>query len=225
MRERLKRLFNELASDRDLRVVLLRGAGGKSFVSGQDVNEFLEQRTVSDILAASRLDEEMCRSIERVPAPVVAVIEGWALGGGLTLASACDLRICTSDARLGITAAKMGLTLSPGMFARLAAIVGPARVKELLILAPILDAETARGWGLVSEVVAPDALEARLDELKAQLAALAPLSLWAAKEATGRLVRQSPGGDDLLERIAGSRDFREGVDAFLEKRPPVWRNE
>ena len=225
MRALMKVYFDELAADKDVRVVFLRGAGG-TFVAGADIKEFLEQRTTEDVLEAARLEEEMSRSIERIPAPVVAVIEGYCLGGGLTLASACDLRISTSDAKLGIPSAKsLGNSLASGMYARLASIVGQARLRELLILAPTLTAETAFAWGLVNEVVAPDALEQRLLDLAAQLSTHAPLTMWAAKEAMIRNIGAHPDTSDISEKVLGSRDFREGIDAFVEKRPPVWRNE
>jgi enoyl-CoA hydratase/carnithine racemase len=225
MRARMREYFEELAQDRDLRVVLLRGAGG-TFISGADIKEFLEQRTTEEVLEGARLEEEMSRAIERIPAPVVAVIEGYGLGGGLTLAAACDLRICTTDAKLGIPSAKsLGNSLAAGMYARLASIIGQARVRELLILAPTLSAETALAWGLVNEVVAPDALEQRLSELVAQLSTHAPLTMWAAKEAMVRQIQPHPDTSDVSEKVLGSRDFREGIDAFVEKREPVWRNE
>ena len=225
MRRRLQSIFEELAGDRDLRVAVLRGGGGM-FVSGADVKEFLGQRTVEEVMAGAAAEEELCRAIEALPAPVIAAIEGFALGGGLTLACACDLRLAAADARFGIPSAKsLGNALSPGMYARLHATIGAARVKELLICAPTLSAETAAEWGLVTEVVAPEAFDAHLDELVARLSGYAPLTMWAAKEAMRRFVHPYPDTSDVLERVSASRDFREGVDAFVEKRPPVWRNE
>jgi enoyl-CoA hydratase len=225
MREQMRAYFDELAADRDLRVVFLRGAGG-TFISGADIKEFLEQRTTEALLDGARLEEEMSRSIEKIPAPVIAVIEGYCLGGGLTLASACDIRIATTDAKLGIPSAKsLGNALAPGMYARLASIIGQARVRELLILAPTLTADTALTWGLVNETVAPDALEARVTEIADQLSTYAPLTMWAAKEAMVRNVGAHPDTSDVLERVFESSDFHEGVNAFVEKRKPVWRNE
>lgn len=226
MRARLRALVEGLHDDRDLRCVLLRGAGGRTFVSGADIKEFLDKPDVAALIEQARADEELYRAIESLPAPVVAVIEGHALGGGLVLATACDLRICTSDSQFGVTSAKsLGNCLSPGGYARLVALIGPARTKELLIAAPVLSAGTAHGWGLVNEVVERDALEARLAELKTALAAHAPLTMWAAKEGVRRVVDGDSGGDDILERVLASSDFREGVQAFLGKRPPTWHNE
>jgi enoyl-CoA hydratase/carnithine racemase len=225
MRERLQDVFEELGRDREVRVVVLRGAGGKSFISGADIAEFQAQRTTDDFLAMARRDEELYRTIESLPQPTVAVIEGYAIGGGLMLAAVCDLRICTEDSKLGITSAKsLGNCLSPGMYARLAALLGPGRLKELLIVSELLPAQRALTWGLVNEVVARDQIEARVDQLTGQLASHAPLTMWAAKESVRRLIAGQPGGEDIMETVLGSADFQEGVAAFLEKRPPRWQN-
>ena len=226
MRGRLRAIFEELRDDGDLRCVLLRGAGGKSFVSGADIDEFLANPGAEALIQHARDDERLYEAIELLPAPVVAVIEGYALGGGLVLAAACDLRICTTGSRFGITSAKsLANCLSPGGYARLVALIGPGRTKELLIAAPMLDASTARAWGIVNEVVDTDGLEARLTELTSALGTYAPMTMWAAKEGVRRVVNGDPGGEDILQRVLSSADFREGVQAFVEKRPPTWRKE
>lgn len=225
MRAELLAIFERLADDRDLRVVTLRGAGGRTFVSGADIKEFAAQRTAAEVVAQARRDEQLHDAIERLPAPVIAVIEGYALGGGLMLAVACDLRICTADSKLGVTSAKsLGNCLSPGMYARLAGLIGPGRTKELLIVSEMITGDVARDWGLVTEVVERTELDARVAALCEQLSGHAPLSMWAAKEAMRRLVAGFPAQDDILERVHASEDFQEGVDAFLEKRAPRWRN-
>lgn len=225
MRDQLLSICRELERDPGLRVVALRGAGGKSFVSGADIGEFAQQRTTADFLAMARLEETLAQAVERLPVATVAIIEGYALGGGMMLAALCDLRVCTADSRFGITSAKnLGNCLSPGMYARLAALIGPGRVKELLIGAPMLTAEEAHAWGLVTEVVERDALETRVSELLEQLSRNAPLTVWAAKESMRRLTAGFPLDEDIMEKVLGSEDFHEGVAAFLEKRAPRWRN-
>ena len=225
MRARILALCEELAGDRDLRVVVLRGAGGKTFISGADIKEFSEQRSAADFIAMARRDEELFRAIEELPVATVAVIEGYALGGGLMLAAMCDLRICTPDSRFGITSAKnLSNCLSPGMYARLAALMGPGRVKELIISARLLSAEAAREWGLVTDVVEAGDLEAHVAGLTERLSGYAPLTVWATKEAMRRLTAGFPADEDIMERVLGSEDFREGVTAFLEKREPRWHN-
>jgi enoyl-CoA hydratase len=224
MRASMLAVFEELNEDPNVRVVTLRGAGGKSFISGADIAEFRSQ-TVEDVLELARRDEQLYQAIERVRAPTVAVIEGYAVGGGLMLAALCDLRVCTADSRFGITSAKsLGNALSPGMYARLAALIGPGRVKEMLIGAELLPAQRAVAWGLVTEAHESDQFEERVSALTARLATHAPLTMWAAKESMRRLVEGFPADDDVLRAVAESEDFREGVQAFMEKRPPVWRN-
>lgn len=226
MRRDMQSLFEELAGDRDVRVVLLRGAGGKSFASGADIAEFMEHPGAKDIIALAAQDELLYEAIENCPAPVVAVIDGYAFGGGLALAAACDLRICTTDSKFGITSAKsLGNCNSPGIYARLVALAGPARTKEMLICASVLSAEQAATWGLVTEVVERDLLESRLQELAEQLSGHAPLTMWAAKEATRRLTAGFSTDEDIMEKVFSSHDFREGIAAFVEKRAPEWRNE
>ena len=225
MRLRLTEVFRALADERDVRVVVLRGAGGKSFVSGADIAEFSQQRTTEDFVAVARRDEELYRTMEALPQPTVAVIEGYAIGGGLMLAAICDLRICSDDSKLGITSAKsLGNCLSPGMYRRLTALLGPARLKELLICSELIPADRALQWGLVNEVVARAGLDQRVTELTERLATHAPLTMWAAKEAVRRLAEGEAGGEDIMETVLSSEDFKEGVTAFLEKRKPRWQN-
>jgi enoyl-CoA hydratase/carnithine racemase len=224
MRQRMLELFEQLNEDPNVRVVTLRGAGGKSFISGADISEF-KQQGVEDVLELARRDEQLYQVIERVRAPTVAVIDGYALGGGLMLAAICDLRICTDDSRFGITSAKsLGNALSPGMYARLAALLGIGRTKELLISSEMLDAAKALAWGLVNEAHPRDEFERHVTALTERLATHAPLTMWAAKESMRRLTADFLTEDDVLRTVAESEDFREGVAAFMEKRQPVWRN-
>ena len=225
MRDELLRICHELEQDRAVRVVTLRGTGGKTFISGADLKEFAALETAQDFLAMAQRDEELYTAIESLPAVTVAVIDGHALGGGLMLAAICDLRICTADSKFGITSARnLSNCLSPGMYARLAALIGHGRTKELLIRARIVSAEKAKELGLVTDVVERETFEDAVSALTEELATFAPLTIWATKEAMRRLVADFPRDLDILERVVSSDDFREGVAAFLEKRAPVWRN-
>ena len=225
MRSELLRICRELAEDREVRVVTLRGAGGKTFISGADLKEFAARETAEDFLDMARRDEELYTAIETLPAVTVAVIDGHAFGGGLMLGAVCDLRICTADSKFGITSARnLSNCLSPGMYARLAALIGHGKTKELLIRAQVLSAEAAKELGLVTEVVRSDAFEEAVTDLTDELATFAPLTIWATKTAMRRLVADFPDELDILERVVSSEDFREGIAAFLEKRAPVWRN-
>lgn len=224
MRARMLEYFEELNDDPDIRVVTLRGAGGKSFISGADISEF-DSLGTEQVLAMARDDEQLYQTIERLRAPVVAAIDGYALGGGLMLAAICDLRVCTSQSKFGITSAKsLGNALSPGMYARLAALIGIGRVKEMLIGSELFDAEQALNWGLVNEVYERQQFDERVAALTERLASHAPLTMWAAKESMRRLVEGFPASEDVLRTVADSEDFQEGVQAFMAKRPPVWRN-
>ena len=225
MRAELLRIFREVADDKELRVVTLRGAGGKVFISGADLNEFAAAPDAATLIEQAHGDEELYLAIEAVPVPVVALIEGFALGGGLMLAGVCDLRVCSADSRFGITVAKLGNCLSPGMYPRLAALLGPARLKQMLLGAELIDAPTALQWGLVGEVVEPADFEQRITALTEQLASYAPLAQWSTKEALRRVAAGDPGGDDIMQRVLASDDFREGVASFLEKRSPHFRNQ
>jgi enoyl-CoA hydratase len=224
MRRRMLECFEQLSGEPDVRVVVLRGAGGKSFISGADIGEF-DRLGAEQVLAMARDDEQLYQAIERLRAPVVAAIDGYALGGGLMLAAICDLRVCSSPSKFGIPSAKsLGNALSAGMYARLAALIGIGRVKEMLIGSELFGSEQALAWGLVNEVHERDEFDQRVAALAERLATHAPLTMWAAKESMRRLVEGFPAGDDVLRTVAESEDFHEGVSAFIAKRPPVWRN-
>lgn len=225
MKGQLIDMCAELGADRDIRVVAIRGAGGKSFISGADIKE-MGEIGVDGFVEQVRLVEELYAAIESIPQPTVAVIEGYALGSGLFLALACDMRVCTVDSKLGAPAAALlGNCLAPGEYSRLVDALGPLRTKELLMRARVLTAEHALSWGLVSDVVERADLDAHVAELLATLAGHAPLAMWAAKEAVRRVASPEPAAlDDILTVVFGSDDFKEGRAAFNEKRPPHWRN-
>lgn len=220
-----------------LRVVVLRGAGG-AFVAGTDIAHFTGFEGREDGVRYERRLEEVVGALEALPLPTLAVVEGAAMGGGLVLAAACDLRVSTPDARFGAPIARtVGNCLSVANVARLVAHLGPSRTRTLLLLAGSLDAEEALRCGFVHEVVEPGVLDERVDALCARLASLAPLTLRAAKEAVRRVSSRAAGegtprgggdgavragDDDLLRLVYGSADFREGVRAFLAKESPRW---
>jgi enoyl-CoA hydratase/carnithine racemase len=155
----------------------------------------------------------------------VAVIDGYATGGGLAIAAACDLRICTPNAKFGLPIARtLGNCLSMENYARLVALIGPARAKEIIYTARSLSAEEALGAGLATEVVSGDDLDGRVDELCKQLVRHAPITLRVTKEAIRRIAAvQVPSGQDLVSEAYNSEDFHEGVTAFVDKREPRWR--
>lgn len=215
----------QLAEDRETRLVVLRGTGGEAFVAGTDIAQFQDFQGGEDGVAYERRIDEGIAQIERLPMPTVAVIEGWAVGGGLAIATACDFRIATPSARLGVPIARtLGNTLSMANLARLQAAFGTQRLKRMLVLAELLDAEEALACGFLHEVCAAEALDAALARLGDRLLALAPLTQAVVKEGLRRLVaEQLPEGEDLIRRCYGSQDFREGVAAFTARRAPAWQ--
>ena len=226
MYERLTEICEEVDADDGVRVLVLRGAGGQAFVAGTDIGQFLTFGGAADGLAYERDGDRRIARLEAVRKPVIAQIQGAAVGAGLRIAAACDLRIATPDARFGAPIARtLGNCLSADAYARLVDLLGPSRVTWLLFSARLLDAHDALVGGFVHEVAASDAIDARVQALAAQIAGHAPLTLRVTKEAIRRLRADRPRTDieDLIAEIYGSADFKEGVRAFLEKRTPEWK--
>lgn len=225
MYERLRTHIAAVGEDEGVRVVVLRGAGG-SFVAGTDIAHFTGFTSPEDGIGYERAMEDVVQELERLPLPTLAVVQGAAVGGGLILAAACDVRVCTPGASFGMPIARtVGHSLSVANYARLVAHLGPGRTKAMVFLAEPLRAEDARAAGFVHEVVDAEELEGRVDELCRRMASHAPLTLRVTKEAVARvLARARPDEDDadLLRLVYGSRDFRAGVRAFLEKTTPEW---
>ena len=225
MYEGLFEACEEVDRDPGIRVLILRGSGGH-FAAGTDIRQFEAFRTGEDGVAYERGLERVIQRLERVSKPTVAAIEGYAAGGGLALALACDLRYCSPDARLGVPIARtLGNCLSAANYARLVDAVGVGRARELLLTARFVGAAEALQWGLVNEVVPAERLYQRVREVALEMAACAPITLQVSKETIRRLQerRREVGAEDLIHRAYASEDFHEGVRAFLDKRPPVFR--
>ncbi len=225
MYQRLSETCDEVDGDDSIRVLVLKGAGGKAFVAGTDIGQFTKFTRGEDGLRYERENEQRAGRIARVTKPVIAQIQGFAVGGGLGIAAGADLRIATPDARFGAPIAKtLGNCLSMQWYARYMDLFGPSRLKELIFTARLLSAEEALGAGFVHEIVAAERIETRVLELATTVASHAPITLRVTKEAIRRIqeARRLPNGDDLVEEAFGSADFHEGVLAFVEKRPPRW---
>jgi len=226
MYERLRSLCGEVAEDRSIRALVITGAGEKAFAAGTDISQFTEFRTAQDALAYESRIDRVLTALEECPKPTIAAIAGACTGGGAGIAAVCDIRLAAANARIGFPIAKtLGNCLSMANYARLAALIGPARVIDLVYTARLIEAEEARAIGLVSEVL-PDhaALQARAEALARTIAGHAPLTLRATKEAMRRLrlAARQVEGDDLVTMCFTSNDFREGVDSFLARRPANW---
>jgi enoyl-CoA hydratase len=228
MYESLEARCAEIEADADIRLLILRGAGGQAFVAGTDITQFSAFREPADPLGYEERIDRIVGTLERLPCPTIAVLEGYCVGGGAALALACDFRIGTPALQFGIPIARtLGNTLSMANFSRLVDMLGPARTKEVVMLARLLNGEEALGVGLLTELVDAAALDATVDAMVERLLAMAPLTLKAAKESVRRVqLARRPEPErarDLILSCYLSEDFRSAVQAFTERRKPVWR--
>lgn len=211
-------------ADDSIRVLVITGAGGKAFAAGTDIGQFRAFNSPDDAIGYEKRMDMVLNTLEACRVPTIAAIAGACTGGGAAIAACCDLRIAARGARFGFPIAKtLGNTLSLANFARLAALIGAGRVKDVIFTARLVDADEAKQIGLVGEVVEPEALESRADELARLVASHAPLTLRAAKFALRKLRGDMEEDEELILMCYQSADFREGMDAFLNKRPPQWR--
>jgi enoyl-CoA hydratase/carnithine racemase len=229
MYERLAEICERANVDRTIKVLLLRGAGDKAFAAGTDINQFRAFKTPQDAIDYENRIDRVLGTLEQCRVPTIAAITGACTGGGAGIAASCDLRIGTRSTRIGFPIARtLGNCLSMSNISRITALIGPARVKDLIYTARMVEAEEAASVGLLTEIVDDlPALDKRADEVARLVAGNAPLTLSATKQALGRLQKQltRDDGEDLILMCYQSQDFREGLDAFLGKRAPHWRGE
>lgn len=228
MYERLAAICSDPAAHGAPKVLIVTGAGDKAFAAGTDIAQFRSFASPQDALDYEEKIDRVITAIERCPVPMIAAISGAVTGGGASIACACDIRIATPTARFGFPIARtLGNCLSMANHARLAALLGPARVKDIVFTARLMEAEEGHRVGLYSEIVADHAtLMSRARELATTIAGHAPLTMRATKEALRRLTAATmpaDGGDDLVVMCYDSADFREGMEAFLGKRTPNWQ--
>ena len=226
MYERLAEICQQAAADSSVKVLVLTGSDEKAFAAGTDISEFRKFSTAQDAMDYEARINGLLDAFERIPIPTIAAIAGACTGGGSTIAACCDLRIGAANARFGVPIARtLGNCLSMANYVRLAALLGPARVKEIIFTGRLIDAGEAHSFGLLSEVL-PDyaALQKRADELARTMSALAPLTLRVTKEALRQIKEKMTPEEDrnMILTCYMSHDFREGLDAFLNKRTPNW---
>src|SRR5580658_8786481 len=229
MYEQMAAICETINADHSIKAMILTGTGDKAFASGTDISQFRAFKTAQDALDYEARIDRVLGELEQCRVPVIAAIAGACTGGGGGIAACCDIRIGTKTTRFGFPIARtLGNCLSMSNISRLTALVGPARVKDLIFTARLLGAEEAAAVGLLNEVVEDvAALQKRADELATLIANHAPLTLNATKQALARLQRRlsREEGEDLILMCYMSEDFREGLDAFLNKRPPQWKGE
>ncbi len=226
MYDRLYDLAEEIDRDENVRVVIVRGAGGKAFASGTDLNQLANFKTRAQVLD---YEERMSRNLGRFAAiakPTLALVEGFCIGGGLGIATTCDLRYCTPESQFAAPPATIGNIFAPPIVFRLLTLIGPARTKEMIYTARRVNAREAYEAGLVNDVLPSEEIEARVRLIARGIAQNAPLTVRATKEMVNKMLAGlAPEwrGEEFILRTYLSEDFQEGVSAFLEKRRPEWK--
>lgn len=226
MYERLYELCAQIDSDSEIRCAVFTGAGDRAFVAGTDINEFTKMRDADDVLSYEERMDRVFARLEDVRVPIVAAIRGACTGGGFGIASGCDLRIAGPSARFGFPVARtLGNCLSMNNYRRLERLLGQTAVKQMIYTADLFNAKRMYELGYINEVTErDDEAVPRAEAVAVQIAGNAPLTIATTKEALRRIVRGTPGDDhELVQRCYLSDDFREGMTAFLEKRPANWK--
>ncbi|HLL75233.1 MAG TPA: enoyl-CoA hydratase-related protein [Pyrinomonadaceae bacterium] len=220
--------LEELREDAEVRVVVITGAGDKSFVAGADIGEFAGRTAITqrDVMTGRSL----FTAVDTFPKPVIAMINGFCLGGGCELAMSCDLRVASEKARFGQPEINLGIIPGGGGTQRLTRLVGESKAMELILTGEMIDAQTALSLGLVNRVVPHEELESKTMEMANLIAAKSPVALRMAKEAVKTAARSTLDEGlrreiDLFALCFSSRDKDEGVSAFLEKRKPEFTGE
>jgi enoyl-CoA hydratase/carnithine racemase len=228
MWEATKRILDDFAADPAIRVVVVTGAGGKAFVSGADISRFEKERgNLEAARAYSAKTEAAYASIAEFPKPTIAMIRGYCIGGGLGLATCCDLRIASDNSRFAVPAAKLGIGYGYVGLKRLVDIVGPSFAKEIFYTARQFDAQEALAMGLINRAVPSAELENAVKAVTDMICANAPLTIKAVKVTVGEILKDEGKRSvartiDLVEACFVSRDYNEGRTAFMDKRKPVF---
>lgn len=229
MREAMTQVFTEWREDPEVRVMVMLGAGDKAFVSGADISEFKEKRDNAEAAAEyAAASARSTRAMADFDKPLIAMIRGFCIGGGLATALGADIRIASDDAQFAIPAARLGLGYTFEYLRQLVDVVGPANASEILFAGRRMNAERALGMGLVNQVVPVAELEATVTSMAHEIANNAPLTIKASKDTIRQILKDAGDRDmariqSLLSACFDSEDYKEGRAAFAEKRPPVFK--
>lgn len=218
--------LEELRKDESIRVVVITGAGGKSFIAGADISEFAGQTPVTQRNLFH--EKTLFNSVDNFPKPVIAMINGFCLGGGNELALACDIRVASENARFAQPEINLGIICGGGGTQRLTRLIGEGRAMEMILTGDMIDAQKALNYGLVNHVFTSEELETKTLELAAKIAEKAPVALQMSKEAVKFASRSNLDEGlrrevDLFAICFSTEDKTEGVSAFLEKRKPNFK--
>lgn len=219
--------LEDVKTDENIRVVVLTGAGEKAFSAGADIKAM---KGINALKARelSQMGEKLCTALENLEKPIIAAINGYALGGGLEVAMACDLRIASENAKVGQTEINIGLIPGWGGTQRLTRLIGATKAKELIFTGKMVDAKTAEQLGLVNMVVPADKFRETVRQFAIEIAQKAPVALKVAKALINKGAEISLDAALALERegfgvVASTEDLQEGVSAFIEKRKPMFK--
>ncbi len=224
MYQTLKSICEGIAKNPKIRVAILRGAGGKSFISGSDIAQFASFKDGQDGIQYEEGIDDYLGPLATLPIPTIAVIDGMAVGGGLAIASCCDFRISTPEAKFGVPIAKtLGNCLSAANVAWLVAHLGINVVKRMLLLAEMISAKELLQQGYLLATYEQEQLGHEAVTLAERLSKLAPITQKSSKLALARLIKNNlPDCSDLISETYGSNDFQNGVASFLKGEPPIW---
>jgi len=225
MYDQLKKTCESLSTRNDVKALILTGAGEKAFAAGTDISQFRDFSSADDALNYEKGIDEVLSALERCPVPTIAAISGACIGGGAGIAAACDLRISTTTLKFGFPISRtLGNCLSAATLARLSTLLGASRLREIIFTARLIEIDEAMQIGLVmAQHDDHESLMKNALELSQKVAGHAPLTLRATKEGLRRLAASSVADEDLIAQVYTSDDFREGMNAFLEKRKPQWQ--
>jgi enoyl-CoA hydratase len=230
IRKQIAKILERIKQDETIRVLVITSGGQKAFISGADLNEMKELTAIQMLTYIETYGQKLYTEFERLPYPIIAMVKGYCLGGGCELAMACDLRIATPNAKLGLPELRYGVIPGGGGTQRLVKLVGIGKAKELILTGKVIDAREAERIGLINKVVPMNRIEGYVKRLAQQIISQGPVAVKMAKIALNESLQGSLDSGMMIEALAeavcySTRDKREGLHAFLQKRKPKFTNE